>query len=287
MIQSFLDSWALFHNTYLVGWLSSILLAMVGVLVLAREQVFLSAAVAQASGFGIALGMWLGGLEPMLSLSLAWLRSDAFLSAMAVALAVTAALAAGRTGGMTQLGAQAINGWVFLAAASGSTLILAHSPHGLEEIQRLLSSSLIGADRTDVWLFAGLVIVTALALTRFHRQILLTAMDPLLAAAIGVRVRLWSIVTAGWLGLVVGLAMRSTGMLYTFACLVLPAMLAKLVCREVRAMFGAAALAAFVAASIGFLIANQYDYPPAQMTVALLCAGVVFAWLVRRLRRNV
>jgi ABC-type Mn2+/Zn2+ transport system permease subunit len=281
MIQSFFDSWALFHNTYIAGWLSGILLAMVGVLVVAREQVFLSAAVAQASSLGIALGMWVGGLDLLMSVE--WLRSDAFLSAMAVAFAVAAALTAGHADGANQFGAEAITGWVFLAAASGSTLILAHSPHGLEEIHRLLSSSLIGANEADVWLFAGLNIVTALGLIRFHRKILITAMDPLLAAAIGLHLRPWSILTASWLGLVVGLAMRSTGMLYTFGCLVLPSLLAKLVCREVRAMFVAAPLAAFLAAVAGFIIANEYDYPPAQTTVALLCAGVVVAWLIRRL----
>lgn len=285
MIHSFLDSWALFQNTYLAGWLSGVLLAMVGVLVVAREQVFLSAAVAQASSLGIALGMWVGGLD--LFLRVEWLHSDAFLSAMAVALAVAAALTAGYTEGANQFGAEAITGWVFLAAASGSTLILAHSPHGLEEVQRLLSSSLIGANETDVWLFAVLATAVAVSLVRYHRQLLLMAMDPLMATALGLKLQLWMIATLGWLGLVIGLAMRSTGMLFTFGCLVLPALLAKLVCREIRAMFFIAPVAALLATSIGFLIANHYDYPPAQMTVALLCASVVVVSVLRKVRRSI
>lgn len=281
MIQSFLDSWALFHNTYLAGWLSGILLAMAGVLVLAREQIFLSAAVAQASTLGIALGMWAGGQGSLARLD--WLHSDAFLSAMAVGLAVATAVTATATNGGNRLGAEAITGWIFLAAASSSTLLLAHSPHGTEEIHRLLSSSLIGASAADVWLFGGLAGATALTLIRHHRAILLMAMDPPMAAAIGLRLRPWNIFTAAWLGLVIGLALRSTGMLYTFGCLVLPALVAGLVCRELRAMFVIAPLAACFAAGLGFVIANEYDYPPAQMTVALLCAGVIVVGLMRRL----
>jgi ABC-type Mn2+/Zn2+ transport system permease subunit len=34
---------------------------------------------------------------------------------------------------------------------------------------------------------------------------------------------------------------------------------------------------------IGFILAHYYDYPPAQLTVALLCFLLMLAWLLRRL----
>jgi hypothetical protein len=36
--------------------------------------------------------------------------------------------------------------------------------------------------------------------------------------------------------------------------------------------------------TFGFVFANHYDYPPAHMTLALLCALLVIAWGYRRLR---
>ncbi len=33
---------------------------------------------------------------------------------------------------------------------------------------------------------------------------------------------------------------------------------------------------------LGFILANHYDFPPAQMTVALLCLSLCLAWLWRR-----
>jgi ABC-type Mn2+/Zn2+ transport system permease subunit len=45
VIQEFLASWPLFHHTYLVGWLIGLLLALGGVLVVARDQIFIGAAV--------------------------------------------------------------------------------------------------------------------------------------------------------------------------------------------------------------------------------------------------
>ena len=69
MIQDFAASWHLFHNSYLAGWLIGLLLALIGVLVVARNQIFIGVAVSQASTLGIALTMWLGDLRAALSAS--------------------------------------------------------------------------------------------------------------------------------------------------------------------------------------------------------------------------
>jgi ABC-type Mn2+/Zn2+ transport system permease subunit len=63
-------------------------------------------------------------------------------------------------------------------------------------------------------------------------------------------------------------------MLYTFGCLVLPPLLAKRLCREVRSMFLVAPLMSLAMGVPGFVLANHLDSPPAQMTVALLCGGL-------------
>jgi hypothetical protein len=51
-------------------------------------------------------------------------------------------------------------------------------------------------------------------------------------------------------------------------------------------MFVVAPVIAVGMATVGFVLANHYDDPPAQMTVALLCLLLAFTWLVRRVRRN-
>jgi ABC-type Mn2+/Zn2+ transport system permease subunit len=284
VIADFAGSWALFHNTYLVGWLISLLLALIGVLVVARDQIFIGAAVSQASTLGIAMALGIGAWASLETAP--WLRSDAFLSAMAVACSVIAALLTARSGDIGQESHEAITGWVFLVSASVSVLIVAHSPHGLDEIHRLLSSSIIGATRSDVWIFASLLVCTSLGIGLYHRSIMLFIMDPAMAAAVGVRVAWVSVLLSAWLGLAVGLSIRVAGMLYTFGCLVLPALVAKNLCRRVKPMFVVAPLVAVGTATLGFVLANHYDDPPAQMTVALLCLCVAVAWAIRRLRRN-
>ena len=283
MIQSFLSSWALFHQSYLTGWLICLLLSIIGVLVVARDQIFIGAAVSQASTLGIALTMWAALVFQLERFS--WFQSDVFFSAMAVIFSILAASITGRGGETGKESHEAITGWVFLISASLSILIVSHSPHGLEEIHRLLSSSIIGATTSDIWSFSLLTFLTVFLILLFYRKILLFTLDPSMASAIGMKMKIWSLATSAWLGLAVGLSIRASGMLYTFGCLVLPALVAKNLCREVRYMFLVAPIVAVGTGAIGFLLANQYDYPPGQMTVALFCLGLTIAWIFRRVRK--
>jgi len=289
--QSFLASWGLFHNSYLVGWLVGVILALVGVVVVARDQVFLGAAVSQASTLGIALALCASSVFPLHSEegslwhSTSWLCCDSFQVTMAVAFSVLAALVTSRADRAKRESHEAITGWVFLISASLSVVVVAHSPHGLEEIRRIHSSSIIGATTADVGLFAVLLAVTVLLLVAAGRRLLLFVTDPSMAAAVGMRVERWATFESLWLGLVVGLSIRVSGMLFTFGSLVLPALVAKNVCREVRPMFFVAPVVALATNTLGFVLANRYDFPPAQMNVVLACLLLVAAWLFRGLRR--
>jgi ABC-type Mn2+/Zn2+ transport system permease subunit len=282
VIQAFFSSWSLFYHSYLAGWLISFLLSMVGVLVVARDQIFIGAAISQASTLGIALTMWAAGVPSLEQFS--WFRSDAFFSAMAVVFSVMAASVTAQGGQTERESQEAITGWVFLISASLSILIVSHSPHGLEEIHRLLSSSIIGATTGDVWVFGSLVLLTVFFLVFFYRKILLFALDPSMAVAVGLKIKVWNVASSSWLGLIIGLSIRASGMLYTFGCLVLPALVAKNLCREVWSMFVVAPLLAVGTGILGFILANHYDYPPGQMTVALFCVELAMAWASRRLR---
>jgi ABC-type Mn2+/Zn2+ transport system permease subunit len=281
VIAEFLASWPLFQNAYLAGWLIGGLLALIGVLVVARDQIFIGAAVSQASTLGAALALRTADL--LASGSAAWLAGDAFLSFLAVLSSVVAALLTARGSTAGRESHEARTGWVFLLSASFAILLVAHSPHGLQEVQRLLSSSIIGATTLDLWLLGGLVVVALGVLVVAHRPLLLLAMDAEMAAAVGLRVERWSAATALALGLAVGLSMHCAGLLYTFGCLVLPPLVARNLVREVRPMFVVAPLIALGTGLCGFVLANYYDYPPAQMTVALLCALLALSRLRWRL----
>jgi ABC-type Mn2+/Zn2+ transport system permease subunit len=282
VIGDFLDSWALFQTTYLTGWLIAVVLSVVGVWVVARDQIFLGVAVAQASTLGIALALWLGELSA--AGALGWLRTEAVAAALAVTASVVTALLTTRSSARRMETAEAVTGWVFLVAASLPVLLLAGDPHGLEEVHQLLFSTILGATDTDLAVFVLLATTTAALVAACARPLLLFALDPAMAIAAGLSPRRWNVLLAIWLGIAVGLSIRVSGTLYTFGCLVLPALVAKHLVREVRPLLWLAPALALSAAVSGFVLANTLDTPPAHTTVALLCGALPLAWLTRRLR---
>ena len=276
MIDSFLGSWTLFQNAYLAGWTIAVLLAAVGVAVVARGQIFLGAAVSQASTFGIAVAIALGARIGASGLEMA----DEILAAVVgVGFAVFGALLAG-LGALRRESGEGLTSWLFLISASGAILVVSGSPHGLEEVHRILASSLIGAVPLDLALFGTLVAATAAALATLRRPLLLVVLDPVMAEAVGLRVAVWNAAIDLWLGLAVGLSIRVSGALYAFGCLVLPTLVARRFCRETGTLFAAAPLVALGSAVVAFVVANHLDLPPAQTTVALLALLLAAAWVL-------
>jgi ABC-type Mn2+/Zn2+ transport system permease subunit len=280
VIASFLDSWSLFGTTYGVGLLAAFVLAQVGVWVVARNQIFLGAAVAQASTLGVALALSAAAVAGEAVADR--LGAGAVPSLLAVAASLVTAWGVTRPRGARSESAEALNAWVFLLASSAPVLLLAHSPHGLEEIQRLMFSTLLTASRVDLGLFALLAAAGTALTARAGGALLLFSVDPENAAAFGLRPLRWRALSALWLGLAVGLAIRATGTLFAFGCLVLAPLAAKGVCREVRSMAWLAPVLAAAAALAGFFVGNAFDVPPAHATVALLAAAVALTWPRRR-----
>ena len=278
MIAAFLDSWTLFQDAYLTGWLIGVLLSLVGVFVVARDQIFIGAAVSQASLFGIAVGIWSGSMLG----AVGWWASELFHAIMGGLFAVLAAFVTARA---VQRGGretpEAVTGWVFLVSTSAAILLMSHNPLGMEEINRLLSSTLIGAHRQDVWIFLGLTLLTILLLSFNYRAVVLIALEPEMARVAGLRVGLWNGLLAAWLGLVIGFAIHVSGVVYAFASLVLPALIAKNLGRTARSLFFLAPCTSLATGVFAFVFANHYDYPPGQAAAACLCMLLAGAWLLR------
>lgn len=285
MMQEFLASWSLFRDSYLAGWLLAVTLPVLGVLAVARDQIFVGAAASQASLLGIASALRL--LSTLGIASAGATTGDAVVAAAAGGFAVLAALLTAGGGARRTDSHEAITGFVFLVSASAAVLLMAHSPHGMEEINRLLASTIIGATSTDVVLFLALAAVTIAFVARYSAELLLLVMDAEMAQAVGMRVAAWNFGTAAWLGIVVGLSNRVAGAIFTFGCLVLPALAARSVCREVRTMFLVAPALGLGTAMVAFVLAHGLDYPPGQTTAFVQCLVLVLAWGVRFARRRI
>ena len=273
MINEFLQSWSLFSDTYIGAILIGLCLSLLGVVVVARGNVFVAAALSQASLFGVAISLFFGFSQPVFS---------------AVLFSVAAAMLLARhsTAGGDNATSEEMTGGIFLLGASLSVLLLVRMPYGLKEIQSLFASSIIGVNTMDITVFGGLFLSMVAFLVMRMRRLTLYLSDPVMAAAVGVNIFLWSILIACSLGLATGLAIRSSGMLFTFGCMVLPPQMAKNLCRDMTGMFWVSPFMLLGSIIMGLMIGNYYDLPPAQTVVALMSLMLLLSWVFRWIRES-
>lgn len=277
MLDRFLDAWSLFAEAWTTGLLLGALLPIAGVLLVAREQVFLSAAIGQSATFGIAVVLALGLGESAGGVS----HDESFALAGGMLAAVAAAIATAR--GQTQSGSglQARAAWIFLAAGSGAVLVLTHDPHGLAEVHRLMLSTLLGASPWDVGIAAlllGLAGGTAVAL---RDRLLLWTLDPVTTQVLGLRVARYDWAIGAAVGIVTGFAIHAAGLVFTFGATILPVLAARSLARSLAGVIWLAPFLGAAQTLVGLLVAHESDLPPGQAAVAVMAVVV----LLSRLRR--
>jgi zinc/manganese transport system permease protein len=282
MTTELLEFWSLFRHAYLGGVLLTALLAMLGVQLLARNQIFFGAAVAQASTLGVVIALMTAAWHPF---GLHLHDTEWYPRAWAIVCSSVAAIAIELIAGRRE-SREAVTGFIFLIASACALVLVAHSPFGLEEVQRLLVSSIIVARPEDVQIIALLLAITIVFLHWRRDQMLLVAIDPTTATACGLNTQAWSIGISCWLALVVGISLRAAGLLYVFGCLLLPVLIAKSIAREMRSMFWWASLIGSVCSALGFAFAHSWDIPPAQMTVVVMGALSIVCWLITFVQRG-
>lgn len=207
-----------------------------------------------------------------------WAQSDAFRLLLAVVFAVAASLIAGGFRG------DAVLGWLFLVSSGGAVMLAGFTPHGMQEVQRLLGSTLITATVLDVVVLGTLCALTVLLLAGARRSVLLWATEPAMARALGVPTRL---VGAGYFtlgGAVLGASMYASGLTFTFACLVLPLLLARNLARRTSTLLWLAPLSGLAGAAATGVAAHHFDLPPGPLFAVVMGAGVALSAVMPRLR---
>jgi len=257
------DDWALFGTSWSALLLAALALAIPGVLVVGRRQIFLSLGVGQATTAGIALALLLTGAAHI---------HDLGGSIAALLAALAASLFCWRSDDRRVA-------WLFAAGASTTMIVAAQRPFGMHDIQALLASGVIGAQAIDVIALTLLSLVAAVVAAVAPRSLRLLVIDPEHARACGVATRRWNLALALWTGLLLAVTVRVTGLLFAFAFLVLPPLAAAALAREARHCCWSAPLIGVAAAAAGILLGHGCDLPPAQAAVAVLAAIVPLAHL--------
>jgi ABC-type Mn2+/Zn2+ transport system permease subunit len=257
------------QSALLASAIVSLLCAFLGVFVVLKRMVFLSAALAQISTAGMALA-FLTALDPTkLGLIVALLASVLF------------ALAASH-GRMPR---DTILGISYVGAFALSILFISKAAQGTEELQHLLQGNILTITNGQLYALAITLVVIGLVHYLFHKEFLFVSFDAETARTQGYNTAGWNLLLFLTIGTVVAIGTRISGALLIFAFLVVPAMIALSLFKKMKLVFIAAMIASLISVIIGLYFSFRLDLPSGPSITAVLLAILLTTLLARFLYR--
>ncbi len=243
------------------------LLGALGVFVVLRRTVFVSAALTQLSTVGLVLALL---VEESLRVKA---EHTTVQLVVAIAFSVAGALVLGAFRSR-RLPAEAAVGGVWVAASAlvvlGVSRLLVHEAHDLGGI---VFGNAVAVPVAELAVIAAVALLCAVAHALFAKELAFVSFDAETARALGMNVSLWDGILFLTIGLAIPVTARALGALPVFAFLTLPASAALLVRARFRAAFAVAAILGVVAAGGGYVLSWLWELPTGATMVAL--AGIL------------
>lgn len=247
--------------------LAGALLGALGVFVVLRRTVFVSAALTQLSTLGLVLALL---LEERIHLHA---EHEAAPLVVAIAFSVAGALILGAFRSR-RLPAEAAVGAVWVVASAlvvlGVSRLLVHEAH---DLGGMVFGNAVAVPPTDLAVIGVVALLCAAIHALFAKELAFVSFDGETARALGMNVPLWDGALFLTVGLAIPVSARALGALPVFAFLTLPAAAALLVRCRFRAAFAVAAGIGVLAAGGGYVLSWLWELPTGATMVAL--AGVL------------
>jgi zinc transport system permease protein len=276
--QEFVSAREIWEVPLAASVVAGALLGFLGVYVVLRRTVFVSAALTQLSTLGL-VGTLL--LEERFHVETEH-ASEQLAVAIVVSVAGALLLGAFRP---RRLPAEATVGATWVVASALVVLGASRLVHAAHDLGGLVFGNAVAVPASDLAVIAVVAAAATAIHAAFAKELAFTSFDPETAQALGMRVRAWDAVLFLTIGVAIPPAARALGALPVFAFLTLPATGALLLRVGFRPAFALAGAFGVLAAAGGYVLSWIWEIPTGATMVAL-AALVVIPGAIARLARG-
>jgi zinc transport system permease protein len=278
-VSALQDFWAaqdIWRDALAASVIAGGLLGFLGVYVVLRRTVFVSAALTQLSTLGLIASLL---FEERLGVEA---EHASVQLAVAIVFSVAGALVLGALQSGRRLPAEAGVGMSYVVAGALVVLGANRLVHAAHDFNAMVFGNAVAVPWSDVVVLAAVAAVCVAVHLVFRKELVFVSFDRETAEAVGLRVPLWNGLLFFTIGLAIPVAARALGALPVFAFLTIPAAAALLVVRRLRAAFALASAIGLVAATGGYLVSWFWQLPTGATMVALAGLCAVPGALLRR-----
>lgn len=277
----------LWREPMLGGILAAALLGYLGVFVVLKRMVFISAALSEISSVGVAFAFYVGavaGIDPHAHGAIPLLLEPTWFSLLFASLA--AALFSMRAGSRL-LARETIVGLVYVVS-SAAVLAILNSPRIAQEahaVGDILFGNAVIVPRQQIYALAAAGLAAIVVHVLFFKELLYVSYDPETAVVQGVRVFRYELLLNIATAVVISVATRAVGALPVFGFSVIPAAAALLLTEKMRLTIVLSITFAVVAAAVGYYL-SWVEQLPTGATMVVTASVFLIPGLVNLLRRK-
>ena len=275
MIQFLTTLWSygFMRNALLAGVLVSIACGIIGTLVVLNRIAFISGGIAHAAYGGVGIAYFLGA-DPVLG---------------AVGFSLLSSLAMGLVHRKEGQRADTIIGVMWAIGMAIGIIFLSLSPGYKADLMSYLFGSILAVSTMDLWLMAGIALLSLVFMLLFYWQLLALSFDQTFATVRNVPVGPLYLAMITLIGLTVVIAMRVVGLIMVIALLTIPPAIANLYLKDMRAIMALSATLSLLFCTIGLIISYVLNFPSGAVIILVAGLAYVLAALIRSLllRRQV
>jgi zinc transport system permease protein len=282
---SFWESHLIWRDAMIVSVLAAAMCSFVGVFIVLKRVVFVSAALSSMSGVGVAVSFWLAsllGIAPHAAPF--WLDPRLY----ALGFAVLGALLFSFNLGHRRISGESAIGLGYIIA-SALVIVVLNSPRVAQEaheINDLLYGNSVTVSTQTLWVTVATFLVVAVIHRVFHKEFVFVTFDLEMARTLGYRTRLWSIGLFLTFALAVSEATQAIGALPVFAFMVIPPAAALLLASRLWSVFALSVGIGAFSAAAGYYVSFVWPMPTGATMVVLAALWMVPGLLRLALRRK-
>jgi zinc transport system permease protein len=271
--SEFTGGWDLFRDAVWSATIAGAILGYLSVYVVLRRMVFVSAAITQSAGVGVALAFYVAihlgwGIDPRIGATVASLTVAALVS---------------RNWERAGLTREMVLGLLFALTSGLAVVIGSRISQEAHDVQAILFGTAVIVAPEDFHALALVSVIVLAIQLWWYRGFTFASFDPVTARVHGVPVTLLDLVLLGSIALVVAQAASTLGSLPAFALSTLPAIAARLLVRRgpLLVTFAVAAVIGAAAGVVGYLLAFFWEMPVGASQTVVAGASVVAAVVIR------
>ncbi|MCI0469082.1 MAG: metal ABC transporter permease [Nitrospirae bacterium] len=267
--KEFIDSYFLWRDPMIVGAVSGAICGFLGVYIVLRRIIFVSAMLTQVSSFGVALAFYLQGFSALI---LFGSLMDPF--SLSLIMTVIAAIFFALNRGFYRISQEGVIGFGYLIASGIVVIIADRITQGAHDIADILFGSAVVVDPKEVYIVPAVALFSFLVHWKFFKDFIFISFDPEGARLFKYPVRMLNTVLLVTVGVVVAVTTKALGALPVFALAVLPALTALFLTDKLRSVFIFSVVIGVLSSVLGYYSSFILSLPTGASVTT--CASLFF-----------